>query len=56
LRLLEASIFSTSNGPIYGLNPEIAWNYGVSFLQGFELFERKADVAVDYYKADFKIR
>ena len=43
-----------SNGPIYGLNPEIAWNYGVSFLQGFELFERKADVALDYYKTDFQ--
>ena len=43
-----------SNGPIYGLNPEIAWNYGVSFLQGFVLFERKADVALDYYKTDFQ--
>ncbi|PIA81112.1 TonB-dependent receptor [Gaetbulibacter sp. 4G1] len=56
------SIFSTSrainildtNGGIYGLNPEIAWNYGVSFLQGFNLFGRKADITLDYYKTDFK--
>lgn len=56
------SIFSTSrtinvinaNGAIYGLDPEIAWNYGVSFLQGFNLFGRKADVIFDYYKTDFK--
>ncbi|MCF7559068.1 TonB-dependent receptor [Sabulilitoribacter multivorans] len=43
-----------SNGNIYGLDPEIAWNYGVSFLQGFNLFGRKADVTLDYYKTDFK--
>lgn len=56
------NIFSTSrtinilnsNGSIYGLNPEIAWNYGLSFLQGFNLFDRKADVTVDYYRTDFK--
>ncbi|MDG1778328.1 MAG: TonB-dependent receptor [Flavobacteriaceae bacterium] len=44
----------SENGFIYGLNPEIAWNYGVSFLQGFQLFGRKADIAVDYYKTDFQ--
>jgi len=55
-------IFSTSRviniensgGEIYGLDPEIAWNYGVSFLQGFSLFGRKADVTLDFYKTDFK--
>ena len=55
------NIFSTnrtisvenSNGTVYGLDPEIAWNYGVSFLQGFNLFGRKGDVAVDFYKTDF---
>lgn len=39
---------------VYGLNPEIAWNYGVSFLQGFNLFNRKADITFDYYKTDFQ--
>ncbi|NNC49673.1 MAG: TonB-dependent receptor [Flaviramulus sp.] len=56
------NIFSTSreinilnsNGNIYGLNPEVAWNYGVSYLQGFNLFGRKADITLDYYKTDFK--
>ncbi|MEP1488845.1 MAG: TonB-dependent receptor [Algibacter sp.] len=43
-----------SSGNVYGLDPEIAWNYGVSFLQGFNLFNRKADITLDYYKTDFK--
>jgi len=56
------SIFSTSRtiniinsgGEIYGLDPEIAWNYGVSYLQGFNLFGRKADITFDYYRTDFQ--
>ncbi|MEZ4854875.1 MAG: TonB-dependent receptor [Gelidibacter sp.] len=56
------NIFATSrsinivntNGKIYGLDPEIAWNYGVSFLQGFHLFGKKADVTLDYYRTDFQ--
>jgi outer membrane receptor for ferrienterochelin and colicin len=43
-----------TGGKIYGLDPEIAWNYGVSYLQGFNLFNRKADITFDYYKTDFK--
>ena len=43
-----------SNGKIYGLDPEIAWNYGVSYLQGFNLFDRKADVTFDFYRTDFQ--
>ena len=42
-----------NNGNIYGLNPEIAWNYGVSFLQGFNLFDKKGDITFDYYRTDF---
>lgn len=41
-------------GKIYGLDPEIAWNYGWSYLQGFNLFERQADVTFDFYRTDFK--
>ena len=56
------SLFATSRaisitdngGPIYGLDPEIAWNYGVSFLQGFTVFGRKAEVSVDFYRTDFQ--
>ncbi|ALJ05117.1 TonB-dependent receptor [Pseudalgibacter alginicilyticus] len=43
-----------TTGNIYGLDPEIAWNYGLSYLQGFNLFNRKADITLDYYKTDFK--
>jgi outer membrane receptor for ferrienterochelin and colicins len=56
------SVFATSrtinifnvNGNIYGLDPEIAWNYGLSYLQGFNLFGRKGDVIVDFYRTDFQ--
>ncbi|MFK7781895.1 TonB-dependent receptor domain-containing protein [Psychroserpens sp.] len=43
-----------SDGNIYGLDPEIAWNYGVSYLQGFNLFGRKGDVTFDFYRTDFQ--
>ena len=44
----------STGGNIYGLEPEIAWNYGVSFLQGFNLFDRKADLTLDVYRTDFQ--
>lgn len=47
-------ITPSSEGNIYGLEPEIAWNYGVSYLQGFTLFGNKADVTFDYYRTDFQ--
>ena len=55
------SLFATSRslnilgngGKVYGLDPEIAWNYGVSYMQGFNLFNRKADVTFDFYRTDF---
>ncbi|MCA0151758.1 TonB-dependent receptor [Winogradskyella vincentii] len=43
-----------TGGKIYGLDPEIAWNYGFSYLQGFNLFERKADITLDFYRTDFE--
>jgi len=36
------------------LDPEIAWNYGISYLQGFNLFNRKADITLDFYRTDFE--
>ena len=42
------------SGKIYGLNPEIAWNYGVSFNQQFLLFGKSADVGFDFYRTDFQ--
>ena len=43
-----------ANGKIYGLNPEIAWNYGLSFAQKFSLFGKNADVGFDFYRTDFQ--
>ena len=40
-------------GNIYGLNPEIAWNYGVSYLQKFNIFNKKGDITFDFYRTDF---
>ncbi|MFZ4671860.1 MAG: TonB-dependent receptor plug domain-containing protein [Flavobacterium sp.] len=47
------SILDT-NGKIYGLNPEIARNYGISFTQNFLLFGKSADVTLDLYRTDFQ--
>ena len=43
-----------TNGKIYGLNPEIAWNYGFSFTQNFMLFGKPSDVTFDFYRTDFQ--
>ncbi|NNM22756.1 MAG: TonB-dependent receptor [Flavobacteriaceae bacterium] len=40
-------------GKVANLNPEKAWNYGVSFLQGFEMFGQKGDFILDYYRTEF---
>jgi len=45
---------SDVGGSIYGLDPEIAWNYGISYLQGFNLLGRKADITLDFYRTDFE--
>ncbi len=49
----QLNILNT-DGKIYGLNPEIAWNYGLSFLQGFNLFGKKADITLDFYSTIFE--
>ncbi len=43
-----------AGGNIYGLNPEIAWNYGVSYMQKFNLFDKKGDVTFDFYQTNFQ--
>ena len=43
-----------SGGDVYGLEPEDAWNYGVSFLQGFNFLNKKGDISLDYYITDFE--
>ena len=43
----------SNGGSIYGLNPEKAWNYGLSIRQIFKLFGRSGDFTVDYYITNF---
>jgi outer membrane receptor for ferrienterochelin and colicins len=38
----------------YGLNPEIAWNKGVSFDQKFKLFNNSASLGIDYFRNGFE--
>lgn len=47
-------IVQDENGKVYGLDPEIAWNYGVSFNQSFTIFNKKADAGFDFYRTDFQ--
>ncbi|MBB4806700.1 outer membrane receptor for ferrienterochelin and colicin/copper chaperone CopZ [Chryseobacterium defluvii] len=43
-----------SGGNIYGLKPEIAWNYGASLQQEFKLFGRKSTIVADLFRTDFQ--
>lgn len=43
-----------NDGDIYGLKPEIAWNYGLSLQQEFKLFNRKATLVADFFRTDFQ--
>ena len=42
------------DGPVYGLDPEDAWNFGLSYLQGFDLFGRPGNISIDFYRTDFE--
>ena len=42
-----------NGGSIYGLNPEKAWNYGVSIRQIFNFLGSGGDITVDYYITNF---
>lgn len=44
----------SNGGKIYGLKPEIAWNYGLSLQQEFKLWNRKSSVVVDFFRTDFQ--
>lgn len=41
-------------GDIYGLDAEIAWNYGVSLHQEFRIFGNKSNIIADYFITDFE--
>jgi outer membrane receptor for ferrienterochelin and colicin len=38
----------------YGLNPEIAWNYGVNLHQDFTLNGKEGSISIDFYRTNFE--
>lgn len=49
----QVNIVSAGSGA-YGLQPEVAWNKGVSLDQKFKWFHRDAMLGVDFFRNDFK--
>lgn len=49
----QLHIIGGDGGKLYGLNPEIAWNYGASFLQVFKIWGKNAELSVDFYRTHF---
>lgn len=46
-------ILSATTGKAYGLNPEVAWNKGISVDQKFRLFNRSATLSAEFFRNDF---
>jgi outer membrane receptor for ferrienterochelin and colicins len=38
----------------YGLDPEVAWNYGISLNQDFKFNYREGNITFDFYRTDFQ--
>lgn len=49
----QVNIINAQPVKAYGLNPEIAWNKGISFDQKFRLFNRDATFSADFFRNDF---
>jgi len=49
----QVNIMSSMADKAYGLDPEVAWNKGISVDQKFKLFNRDALISIDYFRNDF---
>lgn len=49
----QLNIMGTGTNGAYGLNPEVAWNKGISVDQKFKLLGHDAQLSVDYFRNDF---
>jgi outer membrane receptor for ferrienterochelin and colicins len=49
----EVNIMTNEAGKAYGLNPEVAWNKGISIDEKFKMFSRDALLSVDFFRNDF---
>ena len=52
----SARKFNINNqgGKAYGMDPEIAWNYGLSISQDFTFLGKNASLTLDFYRTDFQ--
>jgi len=50
----QVNILGNGSTKAYGLNPEIAWNEGLSLDQKFKLFNRQGSVGIDFFRTDFQ--
>lgn len=49
----QVNILNNTSKGAYGLEPEVAWNEGVSIDQKFKLFGRTGNIVVDFFRTDF---
>ena len=49
----EIFIENNSAGLPYGLEPEVAWNFGLNFSQGVSMFGNEAILNLDFYHTSF---
>jgi outer membrane receptor for ferrienterochelin and colicin/copper chaperone CopZ len=49
----QLTIIQNGIDKAYGLDPEVAWNKGISLDQKFRLFQQDATFGIDYYRNDF---
>lgn len=49
------SLLASSRNLVFQENPtkEVAWNYGISLTQKFNLFNREGNFSVDFFRTDF---
>ncbi len=50
----QVTIVGAATGKAYGLNPEIAWNKGISLDQKMKLFSNEALLSIDFFRNDFE--
>ncbi len=49
----QVNVINAERGKAYGLNPEVAWNKGISIDQKFKLFHNDGMFSVDFFRNDF---
>jgi outer membrane cobalamin receptor len=49
----QVNILNATDSKAYGLNPEVAWNKGLSLDQKFRLFNRGSLLSFDFFRNDF---